>query len=91
MYGLSIGETDKRWWKYIAERLKASDAKLIIFWFDKDSRFTSQDLVEQFEEEQRIKKMFLSHSGFGEDIVQMLQDQIYVKIFTSQENGFLKI
>lgn len=51
IFGLSIGETDKRWWKYIAERMRVSDAKLVIFWFDKDNRFTSQDIVEQFEEE----------------------------------------
>lgn len=91
MFGLSIGETDKRWWEYIAERLRGSNAKLVIFWFDKDNRFTSQDLVEQFEEEQRIKNLFLSFSNFDESLKEMLLNQIYVKIFTQQESGFLKI
>lgn len=91
MFGLSIGETDKRWWVYIAERLRTSNAKLIIFWFDKDNRFTSQDVVEQFEEEQRIKNLFLSFSDFDEINREVLFSQIYVKIFTQQESGFLKI
>ena len=91
MFGLSIGETDKRWWEYIAERLRVSNAKLVIFWFDKDNRFTSQDLIEQFEEEQRIKNLFLSYSNFDETIREVLQSQIYVKIFTQQDSGFLKI
>lgn len=91
MFGLSIGETDKRWWEYIAERLRVSNAKLIIFWFDKDNRFTGQDVVEQFEEEQRIKNLFLSYTNFDETLKEVLLNQIYVKIFTQQEGGFLKI
>ena len=91
MFGLSIGATDKRWWIYIAERLKASNAKLVIFWFDKDNNFTSQDVVEQFEEEQRVKRMFLSYSGFDDSITEQLMERIYIKILTQENSGFLKI
>ena len=91
MFGLSIGETDKRWCKYIAERLRVSDAKLVIFWFDRDNRFTSQDVVEKFEEEQRIKRLFLGHSDFDDVTFEKVQKQIYIKILTQQESGFLKI
>ena len=47
--------------------------------------------MEQFEEEQRVKRMFLSYSGFDDSIIEQLMERIYVKILTQENSGFLKI
>lgn len=87
MFGLSIGQTDKRWWEFICKRLKSSKAILIIFWFDKDMKNSEQFIAEVWEKEQEIKEHFLSHGDIDETTKESIKERIFVKI----NSNFMKI
>lgn len=91
IFGLSIGDTDKRWWQLIIERLIVSNKKLVLFWFDKDLKFSNQEVAERYEEEQRIKNIFFRHAILDNEIKENISENIIVKIVSPEDNEFLKV
>ena len=91
LYGLSLGDTDKRWWQLIVDRLMNSNKKLVLFWFDNDLCFSSQEVAERYEEKQRIKRLFLRHSFLDDELIQDISDNIIVKFVSEVDNEFLKV
>lgn len=78
-YGMSIGETDKKWWKIICDWLKQNaNRKLVILKHEKkySKRFTHnyRKYISP------LKEKFLSFSGFEEAIKEKIRSQIYVGI-----------
>lgn len=83
IYGMSIGNTDLKWWRQIGQWLKASsERKLILFSYgnplDKISLRARVETVEQ------TKAYFLQQSGLSESDMQKVTAQIFVVRNTSK-------
>ena len=77
IYGMSIGATDAKWWKLIAQWLEAHDwARLIILKhdtkYDKRFPFKQNKLIDELVEH------FISFSELNDDKKQALRQRIYV-------------
>lgn len=52
IFGLSLGESDKKWWDVIVERMCNSNCKVIVFWkndkIGKDKRIRAENSVKKF-------------------------------------------
>ena len=86
MFGVSIGETDKRWWQYIVNRLHSGNCRLVIFWYSSQD-LSNQQLAELWFLEQTIKDKLLSYSNLNETDKEIVKNRIFVKINSS----FLRI
>jgi len=74
LFGVSLGDTDKKWWEKIANRLQQDEARMIIFHYDKDFRggyFMGN-------EKRSIQKKFLDKTSLDEDWRKILQDRIFI-------------
>lgn len=67
VYGMSIGETDRQWWKKVAERLKSPNVRMIIFHHMRDP--IPEDLKWK---EPKIKRSIKKHF---EDIAEVPESQ----------------
>lgn len=89
LFGVSIGATDKDWWKLIASRLcNEKNSRLVIFAYD-----PSLDIMDLGEKKRVVINDFLSHSDLPKDVKDYITDQIYVECNSSLFNGlknFLK-
>ncbi len=84
MYGLSIGETDETWWKYIVEWLeKKQTNRLVIYYYNSKSPKSAGQKSRYWN---KIKGIFNIKSKCTEDIFKKIKPQISVvvnsKIFT---------
>lgn len=77
LYGMSIGDTDNTWWKYIGNLLHDKNKRLIIFWWDNDdvSPIFSEIRLEKVDD---VKEKFLSQTSLSEKQKEAIVDKIYV-------------
>lgn len=80
LFGLSYGETDKRWWDYIGQRLLTDHALLLIFHFDKEINRGGHEIAEMIEDEERVKDDFLSKTSLTPTERGAVSKKIYVAI-----------
>lgn len=76
-YGMSIGETDKKWWKLICEWLNQNARRKVVILKHEDNyspRFTYNFRKYQLP----LKEKFLSFSEFDETVREKIDAQIYV-------------
>jgi len=76
-FGLSFGDTDKKWWEVVGNRLM-DDCKMILFEFNPKKRFNGNQHVEQFEEEEIIKNRFLDKANVQEELRGNTKKKMYV-------------
>lgn len=77
IYGMSLGETDKRWWKSIIDIMhEYKDKCLIIHYYDSNNKnfFRTTNL----EHERRIKEKFINYSSADEVTKKEIKDRIFV-------------
>lgn len=77
IFGMSIGATDKAWWKYIAKWLQNDkDRRLLIFARDDEAQ-----KIEKYtnECEKDTKSRFKNHGELS-DVWKQIENQIYVKV-----------
>jgi hypothetical protein len=86
IYGMSIGDTDKTWWKLIGKNL-AKDIKLIIFWWDDDNISTLFN-EKLFNKREKVKNIFLNETDLDEKQKLDVRNKIYVVI---KEEGIFNI
>ena len=77
IYGMSIGETDKKWWEYIADWLSKNEKRaLVILKYDKQYNkrfpFSQTKLIDA------VTDTFLSLSGHANDVNDKIRSRIYV-------------
>ena len=78
-YGMSIGETDKKWWKLICEWLKQNThRKLVILKHEK--KYSPRFPHNYRKYILPLKEKFLSFSEFDEAVKEKIRSQIYVGI-----------
>jgi len=86
--GMSLGESDARWWRFIVDWLKKSSSKhIIIYWFEKNppnNISTRRQLLCM----NKVKELLLSYSNLSEQEQENLKSRIHVVINTKK---FLKL
>lgn len=77
LFGLSIGDTDLIWWNYIANRLKFSDVKLIVF-YRGDESIPELHGYKILRQEATIKDLFLSKTNLTNKEKELIRGKIYI-------------
>ena len=86
--GMSLGESDAKWWRLLNQWLKADrNRHLIIYWFEKEPP-NGISIRKELKYKEKVKDRLLSFSELSADIIPSLKSRIYVIINTSK---FLKL
>lgn len=87
MYGLSIGETDRNWWKLVTDRLQTnSSARLIIYGhLDDDSLLSDYPRISR--KERALYKKLYTCNGATNIKFTRLDQQIYISLDSSIFKG----
>lgn len=78
IYGMSIGETDKTWWKYIGENMYNGNKKLIIFWWDNEENLSQLFSDERLNKRDEVRGKFLLQTSLDENKKEAIRDNIYI-------------
>lgn len=62
LFGVSIGETDARWWKKICKWLENSNKRLVVFWHDDKMTNDNISLLDKMRNEKLIKNKILNYA-----------------------------
>jgi hypothetical protein len=81
-FGLSFGETDRKWWEAVGDTLKG-DCKMILFEYNQDIKFNGNQGPDQLEEEDAIKDRFLQRTNVEESMRDKIKKNIYVAYNTN--------
>lgn len=88
IYGMSIGETDKRWWKRLCEWLNRDDMRRLIIYQRKKYDNSAIPIFKRVSE-RKVKELLLSYGNFNEEERKALEGKIYItndNIFKDIEN-----
>lgn len=88
IYGMSIGETDKRWWERLCEWLNRDDMRRLII-YQRQKYMNSSIPIYKRVSEIKVKNLLLSYGNFNEEERKVLEDRIYItndNIFKDIEN-----
>ena len=86
--GMSLGESDAKWWRLINQWLKADrNRHLIIYWFEKEPP-NGISIRRELQYKEKVKDRLLSFSELPADVISSLKSRIYVIINTAK---FLKL
>lgn len=77
IFGCSLGETDKFWWKLIVENLKRGMKVIIFFRAEEQNPRLAHKILRI---QRNIKKMFLAMSDLTDDEHEKFSQHIYIKI-----------
>lgn len=77
IFGSSLGETDKIWWKKVGERL-VSDCRLVIF--THGSRENEEHVSFSFRKKRSLVDRFLSMTDLNKEQKEKIKEKIYVGI-----------
>ncbi len=75
LFGVSLGNTDKRWWNFIAKSLTKVDCRLIYFSYD-NKGLDHNSMLRGIHT--RYKNKFLSHMDLDDNSKKILADRIFV-------------
>ena len=78
IYGMSIGETDKKWWKIIANWLAKNDRHVLII-LSYDDKYDKRFPFEKIEFTDKVTNRFLQLSEMTEDEQKTIRPRIFVE------------
>lgn len=82
LFGLSFGETDKKWWETIGEVLKKG-SKIILFEYNTNKQFNENQGPDLKEEKEAVKDRFLSKTKIDDSLKgKIKKDSMYVAFNT---------
>lgn len=87
-FGVSLGETDQRWWESIAKCLKKPNTALVIFHYDPNITSDTILIRKKIINERLIKGIFLKY--VSEEEAEEIRDKIFVIINTKNVFNFGK-
>lgn len=88
VFGMSLGETDAKWWRKLAQWLKADGNRhVVIYWYDRNPP-NGVSIRKQLEGKNRVIEKLLSYSSLTDTEKNTVKSRIHVIINT---NKFLKI
>ena len=79
VFGMSIGETDRQWWKLVAERLKHPNVRMIVF-HHVDPPIPDDRRWKEEKEKRKLKKHFEDVAEVPENIREELNAKITVTL-----------
>lgn len=82
VYGMSLGASDAKWWRQLAQWLKADTSRqLIVYWYEKkiSNRPSSRWQIAKMNE---IKEKLLSFSNLSKNDIDALKSRIHIVINT---------
>lgn len=80
--GMSLGESDAKWWRKLNQWLKAGDKRhLIIYWYEKNPP-NGVSVAKQLRCINKVKDKLLSFSNFSENEANSIRNRIHVVINT---------
>lgn len=86
LFGLSIGDTDKKWWEILGEKIKEK-CKLIMFEYNPTKKFNGNQGPARKDAVEAVKDKFLSKTSLDEGLKGKARNNIYVgynvEMFTS--------
>jgi len=86
--GMSLGDSDAKWWKKLNQWLKADGNRhLIIYWFEKEPP-NGISIRKELKYKERVKNRLLSFSALSPQEIQSMKNRIHVIINTKV---FLKL
>ena len=88
VFGMSLGETDAKWWRNLAQWLRADGNRHVaIYWYNRNPP-SGVSIRKQLECKNRVKEKFLAYSQLTDREKDTVKSRIHVIINT---NKFLKI
>lgn len=76
LFGLSFGDTDKRWWEKVGDTLIRGHSKIIIFEHNKEKQFNGNQGPAKKAAKEAVKDEFLSKANI--EINSSFRDHIYI-------------
>ncbi|WP_396636732.1 AbiH family protein [Maribacter sp. R77961] len=86
VFGSSLGDTDRKWWELIGEKLK-TDTRLIIF--TKGDEILPRTRHLSARKERAIKELFLKKTNLSEEEKELAKEKIYVGLNTTIFDGIV--
>ena len=77
IFGMSIGETDKMWWQYIAEWLREDQDRMLVIYV-RDSKATARYHI--FTAQKKTYEKFKKNASVPENVWKQIKKQICVKV-----------
>ena len=77
IYGMSIGETDKKWWEYIADWLSKSEKHALVI-LKYDRKYNKRFPFSQRKIIDTVMDNFLSLSGLNNNLMDKVRSRIYI-------------
>ena len=84
IYGMSIGQTDRRWWEKIIQKM-TRDTKMFLIIHDKDAPIVERIPVFYMNHQKETRERFMR---FGGEMKPEIQRQIMERIFVTGVNTF---
>ena len=81
VYGMSLGDTDKVWWKNIGTRIAQSNTRLVIF--SRAEQLPTRRAYAGSNYKDEIKECFLNHLAYDEPSKEKLKEKIFVCLNSS--------
>ena len=91
MYGLSIGETDRNWWKQITDRLNANGNVRLIVYSHLDKAIAKDDYARISREERKIYRKLYECNGVTNLKFGRMDNQIFVSFDDSLFSGVCSV
>lgn len=84
LYGVSIGDSDAKWWRKLIQWLKAHDSRhIIIFWYEK-TKLNTISSRKQIQCVDDAKNKLLSYTKLSENDIDRLKQRIHVVINSTE-------
>jgi len=88
VFGMSLGETDAKWWRKLAQWLKADGNRhIVVYWYDRNPP-NGVSVRKQLEGKNNVIEKLLSYSQLADKEKDTIKNRIHVIINTSK---FLRI
>lgn len=79
VYGMSLGDTDKKWWEQIAKWLEKSEDHILVI-LSYEEKYNKKFVHNQNKYTNKIRNAFLRHSDLDNDIKDRISQRIYIGI-----------
>lgn len=89
LYGVSIGDTDRKWWEAIANRIRTDRlCSIIIFWYGHNAENYDTDGPRRTREERKVREKLMTKMRLSRDEKSVLEHRIFVHLIRNDKRIF---
>lgn len=89
LYGVSIGDTDRRWWQAIANLFRQKNsARLILFWYEKEYHDYRNEGPRRVRAENVQRDNLMTKMGLSRSEKEVFKSRIYVHLIRKEKRIF---